>query len=116
MNTANEKAGRAGAQPAFKTASNLPHGSITPDERAARFHHALSGIQEEAAGSLSGYDATLNLAEALVNAARCCDCAFFERSDKACHAYPARIGAGGVGVWPKVPPPPLDWCGGWRAA
>lgn len=49
---------------------------------------------------------------ALINAAECSTCAFYDIT-KTCRAWPPRPLADGRPVWPKVSS--NDWCGCWRA-
>lgn len=86
-----------------------------PDERAARFRNALPEAMRNRAKFPNDYDALLNCAEALMNAARCSNCAHFERGK--CKANPpvTNIALGEpVAVWPTVHPD--DWCSSWRSA
>lgn len=112
--TAQQKAAKVSHTPTALNSTGTSN--YIPDERAARFRHALPEAERQAA-NIPNQTALLNYAEALTNAARCGDCAFYERGLSECKAHPPRalVRAGVVAtVWPAVHPD--DWCAAWRRA
>ncbi len=84
-----------------------------PNETAARFRQSLSN--ERAAALNGSYLETLNYAEALINAASCSTCAFFDSGE--CRAQPPHLVVVNGQQEPAWPPVRFDsWCGSWRQA
>lgn len=86
---------------------------IAPEETAARFRKALP-LARKVMDDTGSDVAKLNYMEAIANAAACHSCAYFERTNKTCHAHPPRSSNSGKGAWPSVNAD--DWCGCWRRA
>lgn len=84
-----------------------------PNAKAAnwrRLQPALEAVYREHPPSVP---ALLNAAEALVNAASCASCAFYERGQ--CRANPPETSLeDGRPIWPAVPSG--EWCGAWAQA
>lgn len=84
-----------------------------PNQIAARFRKSLSNART--AASAGGYDAMLNYAEALVNAASCSTCVFYVLGE--CRAHSPRLVVTNGKREAAYPPTKGDgWCGQWCAA
>lgn len=112
---ANEKPAQ-GLGPLAGLSHNLKNysGAIKPpNEFAVNFRKALPEAERKAA--TRGYTEVLNWAEALVNAASCRTCAFFDSGD--CRARSPRllvVNGERQSAWPPMHPD--GYCGDWREA
>lgn len=94
-------------------ASSVHASNASPNEIAARFRRSLS--VKKPASDLGSQEPDFNYLEALINAASCSSCAFYEKG--ACHAMPPTndlVNNNTDASWPKVKQ--SQWCGFWREA